>query len=162
MSDTVVLYVTRDGHSRALALDLGARLKAEVLEIGDLVKRRGLLGWIRSGRQASMLAATPIKEPAFDLASVRTVVLVQPVWASAICPPIRTWLNSNAGKLVGKRIALLASAYGTPAAVLRSKYEAEFGPSLGALAACAVALQKEGVEAGRRRIEAFAAELSRA
>jgi len=160
MSDTVVLYVTRDGHSRALALDLGARLKAEVLEIGDLVNRRGLLGWIRSGKQASQLAATPIKEPSLDLGKIGTVVLAQPVWASAVCPPVRTWLRSNAKKLAGKRVAVIASAYGTPSEVIRAKFDAEFGRDIGALAACAVVRRKDGEDARRRTVDAFVAELA--
>jgi hypothetical protein len=162
MPDTVVLYVTRDGHARELALDLGERLKAEVLEIGDLVNRRGLFGWIRSGKQASQLAATPIREPSLDLGAVGTVVLAQPVWASAICPPIRTWLRSNAKKLAGKRLALIASAYGTPSEVIRAKFEAEFGADIGRLAACAVVRRKDDEEARRRAVDAFVAELARA
>ncbi len=164
MSATVVLFVTRDGHTRELARELGALLKADVLEIRDLVNRRGFFGWLRSGRQASLLAATPIEAPSLDLGKIGTVVLAQPVWASAICPPIRTWLASNAKALAGKRIALLASAYGTPAEVLRAKFDSEFGASIGKLAACAVVARKGGDAAPSPgpALERFAAELARA
>ena len=162
MSDTVVLYVTRDGHSRALALDLGARLGAGVLEIGDLVNRKGLFGWIKTGRQASMLQATPIREPTIDLKAVKTVVLVQPVWASAVCPPVRSWLRSKAKELAGKKGAVLASAYGTPAAGIRAKFESEFGGDIGRLAACAVVQRKDDEALRGATVEAFLAELAQA
>ena len=160
MSDTTVLYVSRDGHSRALAEELGKKLGVEALEIVDLVKRKGLIGWIRSGRQASSGAATPIREPKVDLSSVKTVVLVQPVWASAVCPPMRSYLRAHAKVLAGKRVAVLASAYGTPSAVIRAKFEGEFGAEIGRLAACAVVLQKDDEAARRRTVETFVAELA--
>jgi hypothetical protein len=161
MPNTIVLYVTRDGHSRALALDLGARLKAAVFEIGDLVNRKGLIGWIRSGRQASMRKATPIREPDIDLGAVGTVVLVQPVWASSVCPPIRSWLLSNAKKLAGKRVAVLASAYNTPPEILRAKFESEFDSGIGRLAACAVVQRKDEDARRASSVEGFVAELTR-
>jgi hypothetical protein len=161
MSDTVVVYVTRNGHSRALALDLGLKLGAEVREIVDLVDRKGLFGWIRSGRQASMRAATPIRDPGIDLKGVRTVVLVQPVWASAVCPPVRSWIRAHAKELAGKRAAVLSSESGTPAEVIRAKFEAEFPSALGKLAACGVVLQRDDEAARRKSVDAFVAELGR-
>lgn len=161
MSETIVLYVSRNGHSRALALDLGLRLGAEVREIGDLVKREGLFGWLKSGRQAAAGLATPIRDPGADLSKVKTVVLVQPVWASALCPPLRSWLVAHAGELAGKRAALLCSDYGTPASVLREKFDAEFKSSIGPLAACAVVMQKADETSRKKSVDGFVAELAR-
>lgn len=161
MSETIVLYATRSGHSRVLALDLGSRLGAEVREIGDLVNRKGLFGWLRSGGQAAMKKATPISDPALDLGRVSTIVLVQPVWASAICPPIRSWLRAHAKELTGKRIALLTSSMGTSASVLRSAFESEFASDTGKLAACANILQQAGQAERDIAIEEFVSELGR-
>jgi flavodoxin len=159
MSDIIVLYATRGGHSRALARDLAASLGAVVLEIGDLVNRKGLFGWLKSGRQAAMRLATPITDPKVDLNSAKTIVLVQPVWASAICPPIRTWLRAHSKELCGKRLALLFSDYSTPAAVLLSAYESEFSADLGKPAACAMISQKLDEPARSKALGDFAAEL---
>ncbi len=161
MSDALVLYVTRDGHSRALALDLGLLLGAEVREIGDLVNRRGLFGWIKSGRQAAMRRATPIRDPGADLKAARTLVLVQPVWASAVCPPVRSWIRAHAKELAGKRVAVLASDFGAPSSVIRAKFESEFRSEIGSLAACEAIPQKEGDSLRRKRLEDFAAVLKR-
>lgn len=161
MSDTIVLYVTREGHSRSLALDLGSRLGSEVCEIGDLVNRKGLFGWLKSGRQAAMRRATPIGDPEVALDGVKTVVLVQPVWASAVCPPLRSWIRAHAKELVGKRTAVLASAFGTPASVIRAKFEAEFHAELGRLAACASVMQRDEAPARVKAVDDFVAELAR-
>ena len=161
MSETIVLYVTRDGHSRSLALDVGSRLGTEVREIGDLVNRKGPFGWLNSGRQAAMGRATPIGDPGVELKGIGTVVLVQPVWASSVCPPVRSWIKAHASELTGKRLALLASGYGTPASVLRSKFDAEFGCAPGKLFACAAVPQKEDEAARRKRVDDFVAELGR-
>jgi hypothetical protein len=160
MRDSLVLFVTRDGHSRALALDLGARLGSEAREIGDLVGRKGLFGFLRSGAQASRGAATPISDPQVDLSSVRTVVLVQPVWASAICPPIRSYLRAHSGELAGKRIGLFASAASTRVSDFRAKFELEFGASL-PLAACAVVNKRDDLAARERILADFVAELAK-
>jgi flavodoxin len=161
MSDTIVVYVTRNGHSRDLALDLGKRLGAEVLEIGDLVNRKGLFGWLKSGRQAAMGAAAPIRDPGVELGKYKTVILVQPVWASAVCPPIRTWIRAHAKELGGKRIAVLASAYGSLDDAIRAKFETEFAAALGPLAACAVVRRKDEASVRERVLADFAAELTR-
>jgi hypothetical protein len=155
----IIVYATRNGHSRALALDLGKRLGAQVAEIGDLVKRRGPFGWLKSGRQAAMGLATPIRDPGVALGSVAKVVIVQPVWASAVCPPVRSWIKAHAKELAGKKVGLLASCYGTPAAILRAKFDSEFGPEIGALAACATIQQKDEAEIRASAFEAFLAEL---
>ncbi|MGA2547853.1 MAG: hypothetical protein ABSF43_14975 [Rectinemataceae bacterium] len=161
MPDTVVVYVTRNGHSRALALDLGSRLGAEVHEIGDLVSRKGIFGWIAAGRQAATKRATPIRDPGVELGAAETVVLVQPVWASAVCPPLRSWIRAHSKELAGKRVAVLLSDYSTPASELRPKFELEFPAELGKLAACAAVMRKADAVQRKKAVDDFVAELAR-
>lgn len=59
--------------------------------------------------------ATPIKDPKVDLSGAESVVLVEPVWASSVCPPLRTWLKTHKAELAGKQVALLASRLGSEA-----------------------------------------------
>jgi hypothetical protein len=128
MADRIVVYVTRDGHSRALALDLGKRLGAAVCEIGDKVNRKGLIGWIKSGYQASRGLATPISDPTPVLRDVHDLILVQPLWVGAVCPPLRTWLRAHIGEISTAKISLLASKGGSSGKPLKTKFEAEFLP----------------------------------
>jgi len=159
MPGRIVLFVTRDGHSRALAAEIGKRLEAPVHEIVDLVKRKGLVGYIRAGAQAWRKKATPIKDPGVAPEGVKFVVLVQPVWASAICPPIRSWLLAHRSELGRARLALLASNISSPSAGLRANYEMEFGEVFGPLAAFAVVSQRLGERERSKIINDFAAAL---
>ena len=128
MSTGVIVYVTRTGHSRELAQTLAQQLDYPAVEIKDLVPRTGFLGWLRSGAQAAKKLATPISDPQVDLAQVTTVVLVQPVWASAVVPPLRTWLENHRDALSNKKIALLNSHLGSPLERLKISFEQEFFP----------------------------------
>jgi hypothetical protein len=155
MADRVIVFVTRDGHSRALAMDLGRRLGAAVYEIVDKVNRKGLVGWIRSGYQASRGEATPISDPAPVLRGIRDLILVQPLWAGAVCPPLRSWLRAHIRELSAVRISLLASKGGSSGKPLRAKFEAEFLP----LAAFATIKESQSQAGKDRELDAFAASL---
>ncbi|NNM66970.1 MAG: hypothetical protein HKM06_03035 [Spirochaetales bacterium] len=128
MSTGIIVYVTRTGHARELAQTLGQQLGYPVAEIKDLVPRSGLLGWLRSGSQAAKKLSTPISDPQVDLSQVNTVVLVQPVWASGVVPPLRTWLENHRSELSHKKIALLNSHLGSPLEKLKVSFEKEFFP----------------------------------
>ena len=128
MGKSAVVYVTRTGHSRALAEAVAAMLGAKAHEIVDLVPRNGGLRYFWAGGQASMGMATPIKDPEVDLANAESVILVEPVWASSVCPPLRTWLKAHKAELAGKKIALLVSNLGSEGEPIKVKFEAEFFP----------------------------------
>ncbi len=152
MSKGIIVYVSRTGHSRELADLLGQQTSFPVIEIKDLVNRSGIIGWLRSGAQASKKMATPIEDPHADLSSVETVVLVQPIWASSVVPPLRTWLQAHRDELGGKKIALLASYMGSPIDRLKTAFESEFFP----LAAFEGIRSKTTTEEKQRRLGEFA------
>jgi flavodoxin len=153
MSKSVVVYVTRTGHARILAEELGRLIGAPVAEIGDEVRRDGFFGYFKTGFQASTRKATPIRDPGLDLSAADCVILVEPVWASSICPPLRTWLRAHAAELKGKRIGLLVIHKGSPAQRVEAAYLAEFGT----LSAFTNVLESESPEARTRKLAAFAA-----
>jgi len=155
MSDTVIVYVTRTGNSRALANGLGDMLKAPVHEVIDKTDRKGVLGFIKGGADSSMKASPPIQDPGIELKGVHTVVLVQPVWASNLCPPLRSWLLAHKEELKGVRLALLASHLGSPPEKFRANVEKEFG----ALAAFAAITERSGAAEKESAVKAFAAQL---
>ena len=115
MSRTAVLYVTRTGHCREIAENLARRAGATAYEIGDTVSRRGFIGFMRGGAQASLKSSTPIDDPTVNLGPVDSVILVHPIWASNICPPIRSWITAHKGELAGKKLGLAVSCKGPDA-----------------------------------------------
>lgn len=145
MSKTVILYVTRSGHARSLAQDIAGRFATEATEIVDLVDRKGPMGYLKTGAQASSKAATPIKDPGVDLSSASTLILVQPVWAGNLCPPLRTWFQAHKAELAGKRIGFLATNKGSDPDSFKARVEAELG-SLAAFALLRESLPKAEVE----------------
>lgn len=128
MPKRVVVYVSRSGHSRALAENVATLLDCTASEIVDKENRRGLFGFLRTGSQSMRGIATPIDDPNVDLSEAETVVLVQPTWASSATPPLRTWLQAHKAELAGKKIALLVSNWSSPGEKLKTGFETEFGP----------------------------------
>lgn len=127
MQNTVVVYVSKAGHSRALAEKVATLLGCTASEIVDKVNRHGLLGFLRTGRQAVQGRSTPIDDPNVDLSAADSVVLVEPTWASNAAPPLRTWLRGHAPELAGKKVALLISNWKSPGELLKTRFESEFG-----------------------------------
>lgn len=126
MGKTVVLYVTRTGNCRTLAARVAEARGTQALEIVDLIDRSGRLGFAKAGASSARKEASPITDPGADLSGADTVVLVQPMWAFSVCPPLRTWLEAHKGELEGKRLGLLISHLGTSPEALRTKFEKEF------------------------------------
>ena len=91
---TLVVYYSRTGNTRKIALDIAEKLKASIDEIKDKKNRIGFFPWIFAGRDAIRRSLTEIsysKSPDdYDL-----VVVGSPVWAAHLSPAIRTYLNHN-------------------------------------------------------------------
>jgi flavodoxin len=100
MAKVLVVYYSRSGHTRTIALELAARCHADVVEIRDpTTKRGGPFGYLRCGREALRKQLPPIEPPTLDAASYDLVILGTPVWASHMASPMRSYLQANAGKL---------------------------------------------------------------
>jgi len=126
VAEAAVVYATRTGNSRALAEHIALALGTRAFRIEDRVPRSGLWGYVRAGFQASTKKASPIGDPGVDLRTADRVVIVQPIWASSVVPPIRTWLLAHASELVGKRIGLFTVSKGGDPELVRKAFESEF------------------------------------
>ncbi|HPC71903.1 MAG TPA: hypothetical protein PLB48_08860, partial [Treponema sp.] len=83
---------------------------------------------LNAGFQASTRKATPIQEEPVQLANLDTIILVYPIWASSVCPPIRTWLNQHKEELRNQQFGVLVSNLGSPGERARVAFEREFYP----------------------------------
>lgn len=92
---TLVVYYSRDGHTRKIAEEISRNLKCDTEELIDTVKRSGLLGWIRSGMDASRGKLTKLQPIKKDPAGYDLVVIGTPVWARKMSTPVRTYLVEN-------------------------------------------------------------------
>jgi len=151
----MIVYVTRTGNCRKLAEQTAKETGFPVHEIQDMVNRKGLFGWLKAGYQASIGAASPIKEADINLTELDTIILVYPVWASSVCPPVRTWLRLHQKDLQDKQIGLIASNLGSSGDRVRAAFEREFYP----LQAFTVIQEKETEEAKLQKIRTFIKDL---
>lgn len=128
-----IVFVTRTGHCRKLAESAVSLAGGRAWEIGDRENRRGFIGFIRSGRQSTFNMATPIEDPNADLRDIDTLIIITPVWAGKLAPPVRTWLRAHLEEIRGKRILVVASNSGGSTVRLQQSFEKEFLPIDGLL-----------------------------
>ena len=155
MAKIGVVYVTRDGHSRALAQEVGEKTGSEVFEIVDGTKRKGFIGYMNTGRQSASGVTTPIVDPGMDLSKFNHIVIVEPTWAGSVPPPIRAWISNHKGEFSGKKVSLLITNKGSAGDPIRKKFEEEFGVVVGNLKAFAVIREDLAAEEKSRIVSEF-------
>ncbi|MBM3309675.1 MAG: hypothetical protein FJY77_05405 [Candidatus Altiarchaeales archaeon] len=94
---TLVVYYSRTGNTRKAGKKIAGMLNADVEEIVDLKDRSGILGYMLSGRDASLNRQAEIKT-SFDASLYDLVVVGTPVWAFTVSSPVRTYLLQNKDK----------------------------------------------------------------
>ncbi|HVY64777.1 MAG TPA: flavodoxin [Gammaproteobacteria bacterium] len=105
MAKTLVVYYSRTGHTRTVALEIAAHLDADVEEICEPgTERRGVFGYLRSAREAlrgqlPRIVPIRVQPAAYDLVIVGT-----PVWASHMASPVRSYLHAH-GRAIGRLAA---------------------------------------------------------
>jgi multimeric flavodoxin WrbA len=95
----IVVYYSRAGHVAAAAKNYARQNGADILEIRDLVSRKGVFGFVRAGMQAVRKQTTPIAPITVDLAQYDRVVVCSPVWAGTMACPVRTFLTRYGSSL---------------------------------------------------------------
>jgi len=95
----LVVFYSRTGHTRGLAQRIAAALGADIEEIADRVDRRGILGYLRSGRDAWLGRRSEIAPPANDASGFDVVLIGTPVWNMSLSSPVRSYLQDQASRL---------------------------------------------------------------
>jgi len=103
----LVAYYSKSGNTKKVAKAIAKELSADLDEIFDQKSRKGIINFIKSGRDALKKIPTEIvfsKNPAdYGLVLVGT-----PVWAGSLPPAVRTYLSQNKEKI--KKFALFATS----------------------------------------------------
>lgn len=95
----LVVFYSRDGHTRAVAREIAQALGADNEEIVDKKNRKGIIGWLLGGRDATRKLDTEIGPLKCDPAQYDLVVVGTPVWAWNMAPAVRAYLVRNKGKI---------------------------------------------------------------
>jgi flavodoxin len=106
----IVVYYTRTGTTKKVAEAIADNLKCEIEEIIDTKNRKGIIGWLRSGADATKERLAVIKDIKHNPASYDIVIIGTPVWGSNLTPAIRTYITQNKENL--KNVAFFCTADG--------------------------------------------------
>ena len=157
---SILVYYSLEGNTAWAAERIAAATGADVLRL-EPVKAYPDSGFRKFfwGGKSAVMAETPKLAPyAFDPAAYERVVFGFPVWASNVCPPIRSFIKEN--DLSGKRIAAFACQGGSGAGKAFARLKAALG--VGELEAELVLIDPKNrpSEENERRLREFCAKLA--
>ncbi len=89
--NALVVYYSRTGTTRKVAEKLAALLKCTSEEIHDTANRKGMIGWLRAGKDATSEKLTKLENVKTDPASYDIVIIGTPTWNQRMSTPIRTY-----------------------------------------------------------------------
>jgi flavodoxin len=95
---TLISFYSRTGMTRKVAMALKDYLNCDIEEIMDTKDRSGVIGYMRSGRDAFKKKETVLKDVLINPGDYDLVIIGTPNWASAITPAVRTYLNMFKGR----------------------------------------------------------------
>ena len=109
---SLVVYYSHTGRTRAVAEMIAAAVSGDLEQIVEVgVERKGLMGFLRSGRGAMRKEKSQIEPPKKRPADYDLVLVGTPVWGWNLVPAVRSYLS--AVDLKGKPVALFCTLGGT-------------------------------------------------
>lgn len=107
---SLVVYYSRTGNTKFVAERIANELGADIEEIVDLANRRGWLGFLKAGYDATRGRETKIGEMRKSPRDFDLIVVGSPVWNSRPSSAIRTYLKRN--DLSEKKVAIFCTNEG--------------------------------------------------
>lgn len=105
---TTIIYYSLSGNCRFAAEGAAALLGAETMELvpEKAYPEKGFAKFFHGGKSAVFGEAPALRPYSFP-AETEQVLLVTPIWAGRIAPPLRSFLLRERETLRGKRVAAL-------------------------------------------------------
>jgi flavodoxin len=95
----LIVYYSRTGTTEKVAQDLSKHFDYVDSEgIMDLTKRKGTIGFFKSGKDAFLEKTTEINAPIKDPSKYDVVIFGSPTWAGKITPAMRTYMRFHKDK----------------------------------------------------------------
>jgi hypothetical protein len=107
MDSILIVFYSYTGVSRRVAQLISAQQGWPMGEVSEVRPRSGGLGYLRCLLDSMLHLCPAVKYEGPDPAGFRTVVLVSPVWAHALCGPMRSFVSAHRGSL--RRFAVLST-----------------------------------------------------
>jgi menaquinone-dependent protoporphyrinogen IX oxidase len=145
--DTLIVYYSRDGHTRKAAAALAGRLSATRAEI-PCNRYDGLpRGIFNAGHDSFHREAPEIGTVSPDPSGFDRVLVGGPVWVWSAAPPVRSFLKGH--DLTGKAVGLFVTYGGGPHARALEQMEAALGRQAEARAAFGAKTLKDQIALDR-------------
>lgn len=96
---SLVAFYSRSGHTKKIAEAINQELKGDLEELVDLQKRKGPIGFLRSGMDARRRKLAKIQKTRYDPSLYDLVIIGTPIWAANITPAVRAYLTENKEKI---------------------------------------------------------------
>lgn len=110
----LVVYFSRDGHTRLLAHEIAQACHADLEEIRAPGNRRGLLGYVRCALEALLGMEPALRRDRRRPERYGLVVIGTPIWFWNIASPVRAWVARHRADLPS--VALFCTCGGSGAA----------------------------------------------
>lgn len=113
----LTVYFTRSGNTEMVVKKIHESVGGDVELISELTNRKGIIGWLRSGRGNSKREVAKINETQYDPANYELVILASPIWAGAVSSPMRGYMTENREKLGSTAVFLSNDSGSVDAAI---------------------------------------------
>ena len=107
---TLIIYYSRTENTKKIAETIQHHIKGDIEEIIDTKNRKGLLGYLRSGRQALAKKLADINEITHDLKAYDLIIIGTPIWVGTISTPIRAFIEHHKDNI--SQVAFFATSGG--------------------------------------------------
>ena len=95
----LVVYFSRMGYGRQLAMEEAERTGAQVYEVKAAERTAGTLGFWWCGRYAMHRWPMPIEPVSIDLSAYEHVTVCSPIWVFGLSAPMRAFCMAAQGKI---------------------------------------------------------------
>lgn len=107
----LIVFYSRTGTTKKVALAISKNVKSDIEEIFDVKSRKGIIGYLKSGREAMLKKLPEIKQTKKKPSSYDLIIIGTPVWGYNMSSPIRTYITNN--KKGFKKIAFFCTMGGS-------------------------------------------------
>ena len=150
----LVAHYSRSGHTKQIAEQIARTVGADIEAIVDPTDRSGLLGYLRSGYQASRQRTVEIGPGVRDPSAYDLVVIGTPIWSMSVSPAVRSYLAREARRL--PRVAFFCSCGGSGG----ERAFAQMARVCGKTPAATLIVRESELAASSAAIERFARDLA--
>ena len=105
---SLVVYYSRSGTTRFVSEKISQEIGADIEEIVDKKTRKGRLGFVVGGFEATREKTTEIAETQKSPCDYDLIVVGTPMWNKRVAPAVRTYLKRN--DLSEKKVALFCTS----------------------------------------------------